>query len=88
MRQRTEITFEMEETVVIRNGNWLSETLCENCGSTSGMASPSILARLAEVSERQIFRLIESGTLQCVESDRLLVCSNCFSNTNRETLES
>lgn len=77
MRQRTEITWETEETVVVRRGVTILPAICPNCESNVDMMSPEVLASLAGSDEREIFRLIEAGQIHFVESDRILACSSC-----------
>jgi hypothetical protein len=40
------------------------------------MATPHVGAILAELTEREIYRLVEIGDVHFVETDRVLVCLN------------
>ena len=76
MKQKTEITFEIEETIILRQ---VAETLtvfCPQCHALVEMITPQIAAALCGLSEREIFRLIENGRLHFVEAERVLVCPN------------
>ncbi len=76
MKQKTEITFEVEEMIILRQ---VAETLtvfCPQCQALVKMITPQIAAALCGLSEREIFRLIENGRLHFVEAERVLVCPN------------
>lgn len=77
MRRRTEITWEMEETVVVKRGATVADTFCPKCELNVKMMSPEILASLAGSDEREIFRLIEAGRIHFIEPGRILGCSGC-----------
>ena len=74
MKQRAEIMFEMEETVVLREGSKVSIIYCVDCKENVLMATPQAAAFLSGVSERQIFRLIELNILHFTENGCVLVC--------------
>jgi hypothetical protein len=42
------------------------------------MMTPEILSVLVGTSEREIFRLIESGEIFFIEHDRVLACTSCY----------
>jgi hypothetical protein len=80
MKQKTEITFEVEETIILRQ---VAETLtafCPRCQALVEMTTPQIAAALVNLSEREIFRLIENGRLHFVEAERIFVCRNSLTN--------
>ena len=78
MKRRTEITFEVEETVVSKRGGKFFREYCPRCESVTEMASPEVLASLTGSSEREIFRLVELGSIHFIETDRLVVCACCY----------
>ena len=85
MGQKTEFTFEVEETVVLRQGGKIVVDFCPRCGIDADLVSPDVLSLITGSSEREIFRLIEAGQLYFVETERLVVCVRCFSGTvNRQ----
>ena len=51
------------------------------------MVTPSEAATVAKLSERTLYRLIESGALHFVEDekDRLMVCRNSVEQFSNET---
>lgn len=69
-----EITFETEETVVLREGAKVSVEHCNACGHNVLMGTPQAAAFLLGVSEREIFRWVESGVLHFTEYDRVMIC--------------
>ena len=78
MKQKTAITFESEETIVLKHGGKTAIDFCPACQTDVEMISPNELALLAGVSERTIFRLIEAGRIHFIEPDRVLTCSGCY----------
>jgi hypothetical protein len=80
MKQKAEITLEVEETIIFRQ---VAETLtefCPQCQALVEMLTPPIAAALCGVSEREIFRLIENGRLHFVEAERIFVCRNSLTS--------
>jgi len=78
MTQKTEITFEIEETVVLKQGGKIVMGYCPRCNRDIELVSPDVLALASGASEREIFRLVERGMIHFEETDRLVVCSNCY----------
>lgn len=76
MKQKTEITFEVEETIILRQVAETLTSFCPRCQVLVEMTTPQIAAALANLSEREIFRLIETGWLHFVETERVLICLN------------
>jgi len=76
MPQRTEITFETEETIRLRARRSHANKFCPSCRDLVDMATPRAIAILAGVSERTIFRLIEDGKVHFVEDEGIYVCLN------------
>jgi len=78
MKRRTEITFEVEETVVSKRGGKFFREYCPRCESVTEMASPEVLASLTGSSEREIFRLVEAQKIHFIEADRIFGCVRCY----------
>ena len=74
MKRKVEVTFETEQTVVLRANSQLSVEHCFDCGQSMLMATPQAAAFLAGLSERHIFRLIESGAVHFTETECVRVC--------------
>ena len=86
MKKRAEITFEVEETISFRQASAAITEFCPNCDATSVMISPEILASLTGASEREIFRLVETGLIHFKEAGRLVVCPECFRRSTERTV--
>lgn len=78
MTQKAEFTFEIEETVVLKQGGQISNEFCPFCKDTVSMVSIDILSLVTYRSELDLFRLVESGTIYSIETGRLLACSGCY----------
>jgi hypothetical protein len=74
MKQKTEITFEVEETIVLLQSASKFEAFCSHCLSPVEMLTPRAAAALVGLSEREIFRLIEAGKIHFTEAERVFVC--------------
>ena len=65
MKQKVEITFEVGETIILRQSGNRLEAFCQQCQASVVMTTPQHAA-LFLGSEFQIFRLIEAGlSLNC-----------------------
>ena len=80
MKRKTEITLEVEETIILRQGGNKLKTFCPQCQASVEMTTPQIAAELSGSSEREIFRLIENGQVHFVEAERVFVCRNSLAN--------
>lgn len=74
MKQKTEITFEIEETIIVRRETEKLILFCSQCQALVEMITPQRAAYLSGLSEREIFRLIESGAVHFTEAERVFVC--------------
>ena len=88
MNRITAITFEIEETETIRSSGGRI-AYCPGCSQDVWMTTPAVIALTRGISERVIFRMIESRVLDCHENGRLLVCPLCVGNVlaNAERLD-
>ena len=80
MKQKAEITFEVEETIILRQSENILTEFCPRCQARVEMLPPPVAAALTGLSEREIFRLIENGRLHFTEAERILVCRNSLTN--------
>lgn len=80
MKQKTEITFETEETISLRQEAKKFKMFCPPCQALVEMVTPPTAAALVGLSEREIFRLIENGRLHFVEAERVFVCREFLRN--------
>lgn len=76
MKQKTEITFEVEETIILRQSETRLEAFCPLCQALVEMLTPQLAAAVSKTTIREIFRLIESGRLHFMETDEIRVCLN------------
>lgn len=74
MKRKAEITFEVEETIIVRHQAKILRALCPGCLRTVEMASPGTIADFSDFTEREIFRLIEAGKIHFIEVGRVLIC--------------
>ena len=85
MGQKTEFTFELEETYTLKQGGKIVPGYCPKCEIEVEMVSPDVLALAVGASEREIFRLVEAGKVYFQESDRLIVCPICYRTSTAHT---
>jgi hypothetical protein len=81
MRNKPRITFEVEETLVLKEGGALRKYYCTRCQETVEMLSPNVLALATGRTEREIFRLVETDAISFEETGRLVVCPLCYKNS-------
>lgn len=79
MKQRTEITFEVEETIVVRKGENILVEFCLFCETTVEMLTPQLAAAVSKTPIREIFRRIDLGRLHFMKTDEIRVCLNSLS---------
>ena len=77
MKRKAEITFEEQETVILRQSDGYLMEYCPRCQVTVRVLAPEIMAVLLAVSEREVFQLIESGQIYFVEKKRMYACPGC-----------
>lgn len=78
MKQTAKITFEMEETVLLRKGASVLNEYCSRCQADAVLMTPETISKLANVSEREIFRLMEAGEIYFIEQKRIYACPDCY----------
>lgn len=84
MKQKAEITFEVEETIILRQSAQISKRFCPQCGVLVEMASPQTIADFSHFTEREIFRLVETGNIHFIEAERMLICLNSMAVLEEE----
>jgi hypothetical protein len=80
MRQRTEVTFEIEETVVLRRGGRLLREHCPLCQTPTDLASLEVLSLLSGLSKEEIYCLVAAGLVYAIGNGEPLACLKCFWN--------
>jgi hypothetical protein len=82
MKRTTEVTFETEESVSVKvRGGFTG--YCERCNAVVDMVPTEAAALLTGLSEREIFRLIETGEIHFVEAERVFVCRESSLNRSK-----
>ena len=74
MKQKAEITLEVEETIILRQ---VAETLtafCPQCQALVKMTSSQTIADFSAFTDREVFRLSEVGKLPFIETERIYGC--------------
>lgn len=84
MQETTEIEFEFSETIAYSRPDERLESFCPECNAWVEMAAPHVAAILTHTTEREIYRLIESGHVHFVESGRVLVCVQSLGKSKGE----
>ena len=75
MRKKHEgILVEIDERIAVTNTEQQFEAYCSDCKKMAVMATPKTAGVLTEISEREVFRLIEGKEIHFIENDRVLVC--------------
>ena len=82
MKQKTEIEIELNETIAYSRRSERFEAFCSECKSLVEMATPPVAAILRQTTEREIYRLVETGKVHFVETDRVLVCLQSLKDLN------
>jgi len=85
MTQKTEIEFELSETIAYSRRGERIEAICPHCKTVVEMATPQLAAILMRTSEREIFRQVETGRAHFIETNRVLVCLNSLTNYQKES---
>jgi hypothetical protein len=76
MKQRAEIVFEKEETIILRKSSELIESFCPMCKAVVPMATPEAVSLICMVGEREIFRKIDAEKVHFIEGPKVYVCLN------------
>jgi hypothetical protein len=74
MPRKTVIEIEFNETFAYVNRVEKFERYCPTCEETIEFVAPQIAAVTLNTTEREIYRLVESGRVHFLEIDRVLVC--------------
>ena len=74
MTRKTEIEFELNETIAYTRSDERLGVFCPSCQMIVEMAVPHVAAILADLSEREVYRRIVTNEVHFIEGGRLLVC--------------
>lgn len=79
------IVVEIDERIAVTNTEQQFEAYCSDCKKMTEMATPKTAGVLTEISEREIFRLIEGREIHFIENARVLVCTESLRNLNTDS---
>jgi hypothetical protein len=85
MPQKTEIEIELNETVAYSRPAERFETFCPECKTLVEMAAAPVAAVFEGITEREIYRLVETGKIHFIETDRVLICLNSFADYKKSS---
>lgn len=80
MKRKTEIEIELTETIAYSRPRERFEAVCPACESPTEMVTPYIAAVLTRTTEREVYRLVETGAIHFVETVGVLICLNSLIN--------
>lgn len=80
MSKTTEIEIELSETIAYSLPGERFETFCTQCEALVEMVATRSAAILTHKTEREIYRLVETGEVHFIETDRVLVCMKSLSD--------
>ena len=86
MAQKNEIEIELNETVAYSRRSERFENFCPVCKCMSEMATPQVASIIGHTTEREIYKLVETGEVHFVETDRVLVCLKSLGEHGSEFL--
>ena len=78
--QHDGIVVEIDERIAVKNTEQQFEAYCSECKKMTEMATPKTAGVLTDISEREVFRLIEGKEIHFVENARVLVCIESLRN--------
>jgi len=74
------IVVEIDERIAVTDTEEKFEAYCSDCKRMTQMATPKTAGVIAEISEREVFRLIEGKEIHFIENARVLVCIESLRN--------
>ena len=85
MTRKTEIEFELNETIAYSRRNERLEDFCVECDAVAQVATPHAAAIISHLTEREVYRLVEAGSVHYTETGhRVLVCLNSLTVLGKE----
>jgi hypothetical protein len=80
MKKNQGIVIEIDERIAVTGSETRFEAYCSECKTMTQMATPKTAGVIAEISEREVFRLIEGKEIHFIENTRVLVCVESLRN--------
>ena len=79
------IVIEIDERIAVTNAEEQFEAFCSECKKMTEMATPKTAGVLTEISEREVFRMIEGKEIHFIENTRVLVCLESLRNLKADS---
>lgn len=79
------IVVEIDERIAVTNTEQQFEAYCSECKKMAEMATPKTAGVLTQISEREIFRLIEGKEIHFIENPRVIVCVESLRNLKADS---
>ena len=79
------IVVEIDERIAVTDTEQQFEAYCSECKRMTEMATPKTASVLADISEREVFRLIEGKEVHFLENARILVCITSLRNLKADS---
>lgn len=76
---------EIDERIAVTNTEHQFEAYCSGCKKMTDMATPKTAGVITDISEREVFRLIEGKEIHFIENARVLVCIESLRNLKAES---
>lgn len=85
-RKKTITIQTIQQTVIRPISNQTTTKQCEFCQAEVEMAPPELAAKFLQISVREIYRRIESGSLHFIETESgtVFICQNSLGLTKKE----
>ncbi len=74
------IMVEIDERIAVTDREQQFEAYCSDCKKMGEMVTPKMVSLLTEISEREVFRMIERAEVHFIENARVLVCMESVRN--------
>jgi hypothetical protein len=89
VKEKTEIEIELSETIAYSRRGERFKTFCSECQATVEVATTHAAAIVTHMTEREVYRLVETGEIHFTETDRVLVCIDSITGyqKSKEILE-
>lgn len=84
-RKKDGIVIQIDERIAGRNAEQQFEAYCSDCRKMTEMATPKTAGVLTDISERELFRLIEGKEIHFIENTRILVCLESLRNLKADS---
>ena len=84
MTKNDGIVIEIDERIAVTDSERF-EAYCSECKTMTQMATPKTAGVIAEISEREMFRLIEGKEVHFIENARVLVCIESLRNLKADS---